>query len=184
MLHVAVDGKRYRPVNWNWLDWYVSAKMAKRRGEHFSEKNIPIELAGEETCSLGEWWWDCFLVLCRPRGGLSREESATALVSTSLSGEPFSIHVKKIPDDGPDIVTKPCRYAPVWAYLTEKERQKRTVGAMPLGSGSVPFGTSHSSRSHAPTRTRARTRTRAAKTRACTSTRAPVCAPCVAFRRR
>lgn len=33
--------------------------------------------------------------------------------------------------------------------------ETRTVGAMPLGSGSVPFGTSHSNRSHARTRTRA-----------------------------
>lgn len=71
-----------------------------------------------------------------------------------MSGKPFSIRVKKIPDDAPDMVTKPWLRAGV-SDLTEKEREKRTVGAMPLGSGSVPFGTSHSNRSHARTRTRA-----------------------------
>lgn len=61
-----------------------------------------------------------------------------------------------MPDDaGTSLLSR--RYAGV-SDLTEKEREKRNVGAMPLGSGSVPFGTSHSNRSHARIRTRATAR--------------------------
>lgn len=88
-----------------------------------------------------------------PRSAGLEENRAESTASTSLSGEPFSIHVKKIPDDARTSLLS-RRYAGV-SDLTEKEREKRTVGAMPLGSGSVPFGTSHSNRSHARSRTRA-----------------------------
>lgn len=106
-------------------------------------------LIGWESAGNSKWSVaDRFLLVSR---GESIEATKCSLSRTMAFGVAKKIGV----DDGRyNVTTEPS------PRRCERSNRKgtgetRTVGAMPLGSGSVPFGTSHSNRSHARTRTRA-----------------------------